>query len=392
MLEDRKNIRRITRGGINALRIFLIPIGSLVLAKVVISDNGHELWGEFIHVFIYLQFILSIVSWGNKEYLLRENSLRPAEIKQLWSINLSTRIPLLFIGFIVLFSFFPFEHALILSGILGCLYLINSLESIVLMKNATSQVAMIETLVFLLFLIAVVTIKLTSVSSILIFFLTYHFLRVLLQVVYFRKEIQFNFLSFKYDQLKAAFPFLLLGITGMLVSKVDLYIGDYYLTDENLSKYQLFITCMIQIQAVIGLIVMPFVKNIYRLNRESIDKLTLKFTFLTILLVLTLMPLTYLFLEFWYELNYTRIEYFLGGVYAFALGPALIIIHYLYGQRREKIVLIINSIGLLLNLIITLFLVQEFQSLGLIIGTTAAQIFILVAYLFIQKRVLLKAI
>ena len=85
----------------SAMSNLILPIGNLVLSFLVTKFASVQLWGEFIEVLIIAQLGAHVVSWGNKEYLLREFSLRPAQISKIWQTSLISRGVLL-AGFVAL--------------------------------------------------------------------------------------------------------------------------------------------------------------------------------------------------------------------------------------------------------------------------------------------------
>lgn len=91
----RKHRRRLQLVVANSLNQILLILFSPLLSFLVIRLSGAELWGSFVNVMIGVQLGASVVSWGNKEYLLREFSRTPAGIAREWQASATSRLPLL---------------------------------------------------------------------------------------------------------------------------------------------------------------------------------------------------------------------------------------------------------------------------------------------------------
>ena len=90
-----KNISRfklVVSGGVFNLAI---PFGNLLISVLFIRLTSQTFYGTIASVLILFDLAFNVISWGNKEFLLREFSKSPSRINALWSASFLNRIPLL---------------------------------------------------------------------------------------------------------------------------------------------------------------------------------------------------------------------------------------------------------------------------------------------------------
>jgi O-antigen/teichoic acid export membrane protein len=183
-----------------------------------------------------------------------------------------------------------------------------------------------------------------------------------------------------------ALPFFLLGFSGMLQSRIDLYSVSLYLPAEAVGHYQLFINLMIYLQAVANFILTPFVKGLYRLDHDAIHRISLRLLAIGIVLVpVALLGVNWL-LPSLYAIELTPSYLLLGGLFALPVYFYLPTIYALYKADRQQSVLWVNLSGAALNLLLNLLFIPRMGALGALLATTLVQWFMLAAYLYLQGR------
>ena len=94
------------------VRYLIVPSGNFVAAYLAIREGSQALWGSFVEVLISVSLASYIFVWGNKEFLLREFSLAPARIKQLWTGTIVARLSLMLVLLPLPFLLFSWQDAL----------------------------------------------------------------------------------------------------------------------------------------------------------------------------------------------------------------------------------------------------------------------------------------
>lgn len=378
----RRYQKRTAVAGFNVLRYLLVPLSQFILAKVAIDQQGTTFWGQIVGIIIYVQLVTMLTSWGQKEYSLREISLNPAAEREIWNRTFWTRTPLLLFGIMVLAFSLPVNTIVSVIVWTSSLFVIQSFESLVLVQNKTQTFGISELIISLLFVTCLWFLRDHSftIQQILWLLASVNLTRAIFSLVKFRSVPIFK-PEFEVSFFKKSLPFFLLGLSGMLFSKVDLYVADFYLDESDLGTYQLFITAFIQIQALAGFVLMPFAKNLYRLNASQILSLAFRFLlFGTIVSTVGTLAVRIL-LEHVYYIELSTQTYVWGFLFASSVFFCLPVIHYLAGQKLEKKILAFNSGGFALNLTLSILLITPLGFKGLILATALSQLLISVVYL-----------
>ena len=368
----------------NVLRFLLPTIVQFLIAKITLR-NHPSLWGEVVEVLIYVQLFAAISSWGTKEYVLREYSRDPKDGNALWHKSIASRLPLVLLFFLSLFIFFEFWVAIIAGLWLLASFVHQSFDTLILFMNRIRQTFIVELciLLFVLSLYFLVPNSAVSMYSVLLFLASTMTLRVMVDYLLFQTEIHRSKFTFSVTYIRKASLFTLLGISGFLFSKIDLFIVDYFLDNGMLSRYQLFISMFVQIQAIAGLLFMPFNKQIYRLAKSRIPRLVMLYGLFGVMIAFLGMIAFYLLGEYYLFLNIPMNHYVVGAIGSIGIFFALPIIHMLYGERRETIVLMLNLIGFLLNAGLSILLIRKLSLFGVITATSISQTLISLSYFFL---------
>jgi len=376
----------------NSVNSLLLPVFNIAIAYLVIRLASVDLWGAFVKWLVIVQLGAHIVSWGNKEYLLRAFSQNPALIAQAWQTSLLSRAAL----------FGPLSLLLILSGDslsqglllvlwgLG-LVLFQSYEVFIVYKKDFLFAATIEAAVLTGLTLVIANLRGAITLNWLIFlFGMTHLSKAGLYLLRYRsltltqpdRRLAGRF-SLSYFGL--ALPFFLLGFSGMLQSRIDLYAVNIFLPEGAVGQYQVFINLMIYLQSVSLFILLPFVKSIYRLKHDSIQKMALRLFGLGLLMLLPALGAVHLLLVYVYQFTFSPYFLLAGGLFVLPIYGYLPIIYALYKATQEMTVLKINILGAGLNFLLNLLLLPQVGMLGAVVASAVAQWVMLGAYL-LQNR------
>lgn len=372
----------------NSLNNLILPILNVVISILVVRLASVDLWGELVQVLIVVQLAAHIISWGNKDYLLREFSQNPAQISRSWQTSLITR-GLLFASFLPVAARMglPAEQTVFI--ILWCLGMVldQSGDVLILYRKDFVFGIMLE-LAGMVFLALAITGWHQSLSQhllIMLFALANVGKGVLLVWRFRRYTLGEPFrLQGKLDLhfFRLAFPFFLLGFSGMLQSRIDLYSVNYFLSRTEVGQYQVFINFMIYLQSVSAFVLMPFVKGIYRLPYEAVIKIAARLLLLALMLLGPALISIHLLLQWFYHLDLGTDFLVFGGLFVLPTFCYLPIIYALYRLDRQSVVLKINVLGIGGNLLLNLWLLPAVGMVGAVIASAVAQWLMLVAYLW----------
>jgi O-antigen/teichoic acid export membrane protein len=192
----------------------------------------------------------------------------------------------------------------------------------------------------------------------------------------FRNEIKQPLFSTEPDYLKHAYVFFLLGIIGFLQSRIDFLIFTFFADASDVAVYQVISAYFILIHAVGTLIVLPFVKNIYRMTEHAVLLLQQRIVFAASILVLISLVFLYVLNTFIYHFDYSASVYLLGAAIVYPPYFYVIKIFQIYKYNQQKYVLQTGLIAILINSIIAVILLTLGKGItAVLIASAVAQIY-----------------
>jgi O-antigen/teichoic acid export membrane protein len=380
--------RRLGRVVASAANTMVVPLLSPIVALIVVRMASAELWGQFVAAGIIAQLGAHVVGWGNKEYLLRQFGQRPAALAQAWQTGLASRAAL-FGGYcvvVVLLGLPALQAALLMAWCLG-LALDQSFEALVVFKQAFAFATLVDLLVLALTVAAAVLIggRLTLEWLLAIFAAASLASAALLALRFWRQSWPAGAGRFDPGYFRAALPFFLLGLSGMLQSRADLYVVTALLPRGELAHYQVLTNLLIYLQTGAYLLLAPFLRSVYRLPAGALARLSMNLFVVGLVVLAPAMAL---------------VGQVTAGLYHFAASPALLvvgglvvlpsffylpIIYRLYREQRQALVLATNVLGIATSLALSLLLVPAFGLQGALAANAAAQWLMLCVYLWRRR-------
>jgi hypothetical protein len=323
-------------------------LATLLLSLLVVKWFSLSVWGNIVTILVVQQIVNSILAWGNKDYLQRELGNNPAAF--------STHFSQLFLERFLLF-------ALTVTGIyfLGLLdkeYFV-SFVLIVLVRfvNQSFDILIIKERRFLLtlyldFLMLILQVgwlffikqkEIVSLNDLLTVFWLPLLLKSSLLFFIYRKSFQKT--TYKRLLLRKAFFFGMLAISGLIHSKIDVFVVSKLLDVENLGKYQIIMSFLWCIQSVSMFVSGPFVHNFYRLDETAqinSSQLLKTIGYIIVPIAVTLVMLV-LYFAFSIEINLSIVMASL--VFSMASFIYLPWIFQINQRKAEHRVLLINIVG-----------------------------------------------
>lgn len=369
---------------LNITRSFAVPGFNFFIALLGVKFLGESVWGEFIQVLLWIYLAVFIANFGNKDFLVREYSQKPSSISQTFFTNLIFRSIFLLLP-LLLFIFLPYKTALlgILLSILIFIY--QSFESLVIYYQKFLQqlfseiVGLITVLIPLLFINDLKTNELLSIYCLSFLF------KILILFPKLEIKIRAAKFGFSLDQIKLSFPFFLIGLSGWLSSKIDLYLVNIYLPSNELAKYQLLTTAFLMIHSLAALIIYPYSKHIYRLKTLSVKKIKRKLALLSFPVIVVCSICIWILLEFLVRINLSINYYILEAISCFPIYFFIVDLLVFYKNKNEKKVVYINFTASIIGLLLSIILIPFYRIYGALIVVIATQYITLLIYKFEKK-------
>lgn len=379
----RKLISRIILISSNTVRQLLKSVFGFVIAFLVIKYANKEIWGEFVAYMLFVLFAEQVVSWGNKEFLLREFSKNPSAIKTTWTSVLLIRFPLVILLSVISIIFFKTTFLYIFIWLTGR-FLAQSSQPLIVYTKKFNQAIFIELISFFIFFIIFFFQKNNiTLAKLLELIAVYHLLKGSLYGIsystYFKLK---NNINFKYFRI--ALPFFIMAILGFVASKIDLYLVNYFLNKTEIANYQIINAGLLFIQSLALFIYTPFIKNIYRINSKTIHKIQVLISKIGLFVIPILLVALYIITVHFYEFTMPISFLILGFLITFPSYYFGILIIKMLGEYHEQLVAKIIGFGILVNLIVSYSLLSlKFGILGVLIGMALSQFIML---LLIHKQ------
>jgi O-antigen/teichoic acid export membrane protein len=370
---------------LNIARSLAVPCFNFLIAIIGVKYLGKNNWGDFIQILLWIYFVAFIANFGNKDFLLREFSKSPASLDRSFFLNLISRSLLLSLSFILLL-FFPLKTALLSILLVLLLFIYQSLESLVI-YNQKFFTQLVSEIVGFIVIISVIFFTNEVNSDILI--LSYCLAFILkIAIVLPILKLNFNTIEFKFSlsQFQLTLPFFLIGLSGWLSSKIDLYLVNIILPKSELAEYQLLITAFLLLRSLAALIIYPFTKHIYRLQRKTIKKINRILFIASAPLVIVGTFIIWFIFEKIIFLNVSVNLYIFGALSSLPYYFFIIDIFLFYKHKKENKVMYLNFSAAIFNFILAILLIPKYGITGALLGVMFTQFVVL----FIYKIKLLK--
>jgi len=365
----------------NAIKQISSQLINIIVSIIIIKKFDTTFWGEFSSFLIYISFIGIIVSWGNKELLLRTFSEQPSKISKTFYAVFNTRVLLILIATTISFFIFAPKTAFLLSIWITAIHVSQSLEALLNYKRNFLDALMIEFFMFGILILGLYRLEINRINDLIFIYTVYHALRAVLFIILFKQELKSPKLGFDIVYIKKANSFFLLGMAGFLQSRVDFIIISFFESDMNVGLYQIINAYFILVHAIGTFLISPFVKNIYRLSYQSIAELQKRIIMWAPIIVLFSMLLLYVLCTFVYHFEVSWNIYLIGiGI---VLPPYFyaVKIFEIYKFKQEEFVLKTAFIAIFINTIISIVLLKlQFGYLGALIAAAVSQIFTAIRY------------
>ncbi|PQJ79348.1 hypothetical protein [Polaribacter porphyrae] len=366
---------------INAIRGFSGPIFNFLIALFAINFFGKENWGIMINALLSIFLIVFFMSWGNKEYLVRKYSTQPSKIFNAFYSNFLSRSLLLPLS-LFLFLFFPLQIAFWCILLTILIHTYNALESLIIYNQKFGVQFVAEIIAFGIILSSIFFLKnfhLKTFLKIYCFAFSVKLILLIINLKIWKKPFTFTISK---NEFTATFGFFMLGLSGWVASKVDLYIVNFTMHKEQISEYQIAITAFLLIQSLSYFIILPFNKHFYRLPKKTIYKIKKIVAYVSLPLVTISTLFVWYILEKIAKLNLPLNFYIIGGLSCIPTYFFIVDIMVYYRNKKENTVLKINFINAFFNLILTFLLIEKLGLLGAIISVFINQCSILCFYKF----------
>jgi hypothetical protein len=383
----KKNAIRFLPVLLNGLRSILSPVFGILFSYTIVTFFSKELWGDFVNYLLFFLIVSLISNWGSKTFLMRAFSQNPKNIVSDWQALFMARLPICMLCVISVFFFFEFHLALFMIIWVVSAFVYHSFFSIIFYNRDYEKMIAVEMLSFFALLFLVYLQRENLSSLVLVQSYAIHvFVKALLAIIFY--PLFFNFKSFQFNSklLWISFPFFLLGISGFLQSKIDIYAYSFYYDGKPLGEYQIISGFFIFSQSMVMLLIFPYVKNIYRMSTKSID-LIRKNSAIYGFVLNSIVVVSIYFVLLLFDIKLSKIQVILGFMIGYPCYIYTLDILLLFKTHKEYFVIKTSIICLSINFLMSVLLLHlDYNITGTLAGNAAAQIVALYCYLILRKK------
>lgn len=386
-----KNFRRVAYIIYNTLFSLAPGLGNQLFSILINRFFFPDWWGMIVELQLIQYMANAFCAWGNKEFLNRQFGKLPLEAKPVWNSLLIARFSVLLLPvLIMLFFVLPLLSFTHVSIWVICRFVTQSFDSVITLDKKFKPALFIE-IFSALILSAGILILFGSLTfnQLLLIITVSNIIRLLAYMLRFSGWIQpVTWTHISPALLKTSAPFMLLAFTGIVQTKIDLILIDAWMPKSELARYHVYSNFLILIRMGSAFLLYPFISNLYRLSATKIKPLSrwLLMTGIGIssggLLILSFM------MHYVYRMSDEFIWYiwgFLSCIPGYWFGP---VVFYLFKLNKETKVVLINILGILVNIAVMMVTVSLYGISGALAATAIAQLAMGAAYSFLLIRLL----
>lgn len=372
-------MHRLLSIGMNTIRGFSTPAFNFLIVVSGVKIFGKTDWANLINIMLWVYFITFMLGWGNRDHLLRTYSKNPGQMYHAFFSNFFSR-SLLLPFTLLLFFFFPFPIAMWAILLVLLTFCYSALNTLVVYHQKFSAQLIAEIAGFTLIFGGIFYFETFNLVGFLMLYTIAIGTKILLL------SLQMNFWKAPFSatisilEFKVGLPFFILGLSGWLMSKIDIYVVDIYLDKSQLSEYQLLITAFLMLQALAAYIIIPFTKHIYRLPSSVVQKMKYKLYIASIPLTLLGGLSIWFIMEYFVQLGFTYQYYLIGALLALPCYFYTLDIMELLKNHKERTIIYISLLGFFINISLIYLWIESYEILGVLFSVCISQWIILVAY------------
>ncbi len=353
----------------NGLRSVISGLGSLAVAWLVIKHASASQWGEFVPWLVGMGIVSVIVSWGNKEYLLRQFSLEPNSHSLYFYGTILWRIPLFFLLLVLatlLFFNVPQLWYLMLWG--GGYFLYQSLEAWMIFRGRFSAASWAELVGLLIILIGILLDPgALDLSQLCLLYACSYAGRLLVLLILVRLPTFSRGAVAGWTNLlfyRKSTPFLVVVLIGLLASKMDLYVVSYTVEAAVVGPYQILVGALGFVGAVAGFIAYAFIGRVYQMDKLGFKRSIWQMSVLGLLVSTFAVLSFYVLFRFGLDLSYSTSTYLVAILYCWPPYVSMFCVLYLYQQNKERLVIRNGIVNAIISLVLALILLPRLGITG----------------------------
>jgi O-antigen/teichoic acid export membrane protein len=381
--------RRVLVVAENTARHLAVPATNLVVSYAVISASSPELWGRFAILLVVVGLCVHLLAWGNKEYLLRAMSADAGSAAALWQRSVLTRcigLPVIFVAVAALGV--AADEPVWLAGWIVLAFVYQSFDVVVLF-NHRFRLAIAAELVGLATTLAVILGRADALdeSVVIAAWVAGLLVKTIVLCIGLARVVGAGW-SFRVDvrHVRETLPFVLLGLSGLLQSRIDLFAMAALADSGDMGRYQVTIGIYVALQAVAGFVIMPFVGEFYQRSDTENRAVASRLAVGGVAVALLSVPVVRVVLNGLYRFDFPWLVFVLGALVVVPVYRYLPHVYLLYKRGLERRVVAASLAGAVVNLVLAVALIPEWSVVGGLLAAAGSQWFTLACFELLARH------
>ena len=380
------------RFGLNAARYAIGPLGGLAVPWLVLHQSGSQAaWGDALRVIIPFQLFIHIAAWGSRDHLLRLfaiTALRPPVlVVQSMITRAAVFLPILLLIGLLGSGAWPFAALWA-----GCAMLASSFEALFIWQKRFGFMLLLDATGLLAQCAALVLFGPLSTSTVLVTFILGATVKLGIirawsynqpnnepSIDAFSVSIRSHFMD--------AFPFMLIGFSGLLASRIDLYTANALVDPVALGRYQIIASLFVQCQALAALVVLPLSRDLLKLNVVSVARYARRTRMWAALGLIPLCALAWILFRYGFGFRLAWHTLVAAALMVWPVFAYVPFINTLYKHGRERIVMWSNFAAAATSCLLTALLLPSIGPTGGLLAAAAGQWLMLASITSAIRRV-----
>lgn len=354
---------------------FSMPLAGMLLSLAVVRLYSRDFWGAYVQHLLVVSLVLAAISMGSRDYLLRQYSRAPQRIGQQLADSVSGKLVAM-AGLLFILLWLPMGplHKTVILLWLPAQLSWQAFEALVQYRRLFRKAAAIELAATALLVAALLALK-PGLYAFLMLVVGSQFLKGLLYFLLNREYMRFQMLSRAKGKafLQATLPFLLLTLAGAASSRGELYVMGLMEGAASLGQYQVLSNFIHSSHLLASALLLPFIKNLYRLGPGSLRNLEKNFLLAGLGLAPLLAAFIFLVVHYGYGFRLAFIDYLLSGGIILAFFAYVVRIQACFKHGRERYVTGMVVLMGMINVALSIWLVPAFGISGALLSALAAQ-------------------
>lgn len=352
----------------NATNKLIAPVANALYSLVLIRNQGIDFWGEFVVPLLIVNISYQVVAWGNRDYLLKYFSEKPAEINSTWTSNLIARLIILVLCVFTFLIASPFSGIINLWTVVWIVatFLSRAFNVLILFEKKFSVSSWLEGITAVLVLAVIFIFRKEISLAELIMLISLSLLLKALCLSFFFRGYFSSSASWQKGKktLQESLGFFLPAVTGFLQNRVDIYLVALLMPKDALGVYQILMNLMLITHNSIGFALGPFIKNMYRVTDKTFNKVNKLMTAYGSLFCLVSAVVIYLITSYYYKLSIDTAIFTLILIQMVPFANYQLKIYRLFKLNKAYSVVWINLFLVVIYLPLTFLLIPAFGLKG----------------------------